>query len=80
MYNNNNDASKPQTTINPKAYAIYEYRPTNNVEGKVCEDSGGKITLWQETSTGHASKHVSLSGWLAYLYLFLTMKHGTDSD
>ena len=43
--NNNNDASKPQTTINPKAHAIYEYRPTNNVEGKVCDDSGGKITL-----------------------------------
>ena len=40
--NNNNDASKPQTTINPKAQAIY--RPTNNVEGKVCE-VGGKITL-----------------------------------
>jgi len=41
--NNNNNASKPQTTINPKAPAIY--RPTNNVEGKVCENSGGKITL-----------------------------------
>jgi hypothetical protein len=39
--NNNNTASKPQTTINLKAQAIY--RPTNNVEGKVCEDSGGKL-------------------------------------
>jgi len=47
MYNNNNNnnnyASKPQTTINLKAQAMYEYRPTNNVERKVCEDSGGKL-------------------------------------
>jgi hypothetical protein len=37
---NNND-SKPQTTNNPKAPAIY--RPTYNVQGKVCEDGAGKF-------------------------------------
>jgi hypothetical protein len=41
--NNNNNTSDPQTTINPKAQAIY--RPTNNLERKVCEDSGRKIAL-----------------------------------
>jgi hypothetical protein len=40
--NNNNNSSKPQTTNNPKAPAIY--RPTNIVQRKVCEDSGGKFT------------------------------------